>query len=300
MKKSDLVTTVAALFLFAVSSCYGQTLERTVGVLELEETVTVPAGDVLLVVFWPGSAADPSGPTPPNGDFVIHSGNFSGPVGYIATFSCGVPDFTDPGILFPCPNFLIAGADANLNAVLSNHSDVSNVGFGLGVACIIVDSDGDGLGDQHADNAYAQELTAAVDTDVANVLVGIDTAIEGNSLIDTDNDGVGDTSPIIDGKIPAMVYFYFGATAADVTFNALGPDQPADAESMTYLVLEAKPCPSGFERGDCNQDGEISLLDVAPFVSALKGDALCEADVDQNGVVDLLDVQPFIELLTGG
>ena len=53
--------------------------------------------------------------------------------------------------------------------------------------------------------------------------------------------------------------------------------------------------------GDINCDGEIDLLDVAPFVSVLTGGNLTiKADINQDGVVDLLDVAPFVELLTGG
>ena len=53
--------------------------------------------------------------------------------------------------------------------------------------------------------------------------------------------------------------------------------------------------------GDVNLDGEINLLDVAPFVDLLtQGNFLPEADVNQDGVVDLLDVAPFVDLLTGG
>ena len=60
-------------------------------------------------------------------------------------------------------------------------------------------------------------------------------------------------------------------------------------------------CPSGFERGDVNQDGSIDLLDVTPFVDAISaGSTQCEADVNGDGSVDLLDVGPFVALLTGG
>ena len=54
--------------------------------------------------------------------------------------------------------------------------------------------------------------------------------------------------------------------------------------------------------GDVNCDGEVNLLDVAPFVDILTGDAPfnAKADIDQSGSVDLLDVNPFVLLLTGG
>lgn len=53
--------------------------------------------------------------------------------------------------------------------------------------------------------------------------------------------------------------------------------------------------------GDINQDGNIDLLDVAPFVELLtNGKFQEEADINQDGVLDLLDVAPFVELLTDG
>ena len=50
--------------------------------------------------------------------------------------------------------------------------------------------------------------------------------------------------------------------------------------------------------GDLSGDGEITLLDVAPFVQAIQdGKFNCEADINEDGNVDLLDVNPFITLL---
>ena len=53
--------------------------------------------------------------------------------------------------------------------------------------------------------------------------------------------------------------------------------------------------------GDVNCDGELNLLDVAPFVALLQnGGFSTKADIDGNGVVNLLDVDPFIDLLASG
>ena len=50
--------------------------------------------------------------------------------------------------------------------------------------------------------------------------------------------------------------------------------------------------------GDVNGDGDINLLDVAPFVDLLASSMFqCEADINQDGAVNLLDVGPFVELL---
>lgn len=54
-------------------------------------------------------------------------------------------------------------------------------------------------------------------------------------------------------------------------------------------------------KGDVNGDGNINLLDVAPFV-ALVSDGIFqpEADVNCDGAVNLLDVSPFVALLSDG
>ncbi|MEM9410782.1 MAG: hypothetical protein AAGA30_06685 [Planctomycetota bacterium] len=52
--------------------------------------------------------------------------------------------------------------------------------------------------------------------------------------------------------------------------------------------------------GDVNCDGDVNLLDVAPFVDLIANGGFSEkADVNLDGVVDLLDVQPFVDLLAG-
>ena len=51
--------------------------------------------------------------------------------------------------------------------------------------------------------------------------------------------------------------------------------------------------------GDVNGDGQVDLLDVAPFIEAItSGTFVAEADINGDGSVDLLDVGPFVDLLT--
>ena len=53
--------------------------------------------------------------------------------------------------------------------------------------------------------------------------------------------------------------------------------------------------------GDVNLDGDVNLLDVAPFVEILlNADYQAEADINQDGEVNLLDVGPFVDILSGG
>ena len=52
--------------------------------------------------------------------------------------------------------------------------------------------------------------------------------------------------------------------------------------------------------GDINMDGEVDLLDVAPFVVLIvDGIFQAEGDINGDGEVDILDVAPFVEKLVG-
>ncbi|MEM9410617.1 MAG: dockerin type I domain-containing protein [Planctomycetota bacterium] len=54
------------------------------------------------------------------------------------------------------------------------------------------------------------------------------------------------------------------------------------------------------EFGDVNQDGEVDLLDVQPFIDLLaNGEYRYEADTNCDGDVNLLDVNGFIAILSG-
>ncbi|MEM9412336.1 MAG: DUF4465 domain-containing protein, partial [Planctomycetota bacterium] len=50
--------------------------------------------------------------------------------------------------------------------------------------------------------------------------------------------------------------------------------------------------------GDVNKDGEVNLLDIAPFVDLLTNQEYREvADINMDGMLDLLDVAPFVDLI---
>ena len=67
------------------------------------------------------------------------------------------------------------------------------------------------------------------------------------------------------------------------------------------LTVLLGQCDGGFLLGDVNLDGNVSLLDIGPFVErVVSGEFQAEADTNQDGVVDLLDIAPFVDILTGG
>ena len=55
-------------------------------------------------------------------------------------------------------------------------------------------------------------------------------------------------------------------------------------------------------KGDVNMDGEVTFLDISPFIMALSSPegAPDEADCSCDGIVNFLDIAPFINKLAGG
>ena len=83
-----------------------------------------------------------------------------------------------------------------------------------------------------------------------------------------------------DDEMDSFRIFSTGSFPADVTID--------NFEFVPFVTL-----------GDINGDGQINLLDVAPFVDLLAtGGFQLEADVNEDGEVNLLDVSIFVGLLS--
>lgn len=90
------------------------------------------------------------------------------------------------------------------------------------------------------------------------------------------------------GKSNEMLWFIFVPATINELEAYIGIDDVVLRE-LTFLL------------GDVNLDGNVNLLDVAPFVALLTNmEFQNEADFNQDGVVNLLDVAPFVDLLSGG
>ena len=88
--------------------------------------------------------------------------------------------------------------------------------------------------------------------------------------------------------------FDAGFDPRDAVYN---PDFPAPFPAYAFQACGEF---SAGLLGDVNRDGEVDLLDIAPFVDLLTaGEFQIEADINQDKQVDLLDVAPFVELLAG-
>ncbi|MEM9413040.1 MAG: dockerin type I domain-containing protein [Planctomycetota bacterium] len=78
--------------------------------------------------------------------------------------------------------------------------------------------------------------------------------------------------------------------------NVGGVGDPQDPFNNAGFVMSLTP--TGTILGDVNNDCEVNLLDVAPFVDLItEGAFQAEADINEDGIVDLLDVEPFVTLL---
>ncbi|MEM7786072.1 MAG: dockerin type I repeat-containing protein, partial [Planctomycetota bacterium] len=93
---------------------------------------------------------------------------------------------------------------------------------------------------------------------------------------------------------------HFTTNTNELVFGVIGDlsrFEPTGVEFNASVVFDE----ADFVIGDVNGDGEVNLLDVAPFVDTLAtGGFLPAADINEDGEVNLLDVAPFVDLLSGG
>jgi hypothetical protein len=106
----------------------------------------------------------------------------------------------------------------------------------------------------------------------------------------------------------------FGGTEVFIGFNASASDgqtllmtvndsTQANAQfairSISYNTAPVAPVTL---LGDCNLDGEVTFLDITPFINILSGAtaSIPEADCNEDGEVTFLDITPFISILSGG
>ena len=72
---------------------------------------------------------------------------------------------------------------------------------------------------------------------------------------------------------------------------------------QTLSILNPAEKPSDdIVKGDVNMDGEVTFLDISPFIMALSlpDAAPAEADCNCDGNVNFLDISVFINILAGG
>ncbi len=72
-------------------------------------------------------------------------------------------------------------------------------------------------------------------------------------------------------------------------------DQRFDLENLRFGLIDATTYPLG----DCDHNGVVNFLDIAPFISFLQIGYQREADINEDGIVDFLDINPFIAMLSG-
>ena len=140
-----------------------------------------------------------------------------------------------------------------------------------------------------------------------NLTIDGDLTLEGGQLLVTLTDGFD--AQIQDGQ-QFMLFQVNGNQSG--TFDGL-PEGAAVTSvdgidlNISYVggdgndvVLSAEAQGGGVLVGDVNLDGDVNLLDVAPFVDLIStGTFQLEADINEDGQVNLLDVSPFVMLLAG-
>ena len=110
----------------------------------------------------------------------------------------------------------------------------------------------------------------------------------GDEFLILENDGTDAISGVF--AQDSFVIAHFNGTPHQFTINYSG----GSGNDITLTSVA-----NVFKLGDCNQDGAVDFLDIAPFISILSAtDFLAEADTNEDGMVNFLDIAPFITLLS--
>ena len=154
---------------------------------------------------------------------------------------------------------------------------------------------------------FDRDFLASTDSVMAVVLDGLDFQDSGGFRFQAfANVTIGGELKIIVGEnLEADVgdqYFFLKAIGAQGAFDSI--DQSASRSATHGYEFEtlygSVIVTDKYLLGDANLDGELNLLDVAPFIERLLGDEFHrELDFDGDNVVTLLDVEPFVNLLIG-
>ena len=144
-----------------------------------------------------------------------------------------------------------------------------------------------------------------VDTEVGNrealIANGELLLVEGNA-VDWNGDGVIDAS-----DNGAMISDFTGISS--LTASRASTKETFRIYFTADVDVGGMTLEGGFELevpsipillGDMNCDGQVDLLDVAPFVKFLSSGVYApQADINQDGAVNLLDIDPFVTFLGG-
>ena len=113
------------------------------------------------------------------------------------------------------------------------------------------------------------------------------------------NSASADHNAVTTGATTFGVGEYTSVAASESHGFAIWADGRSNDGNMA-VYLNRFELPAAVLKGDVNDDGDINLLDVAPFVDALNsGEFVASADINCDELVNLLDVVPFVELLSG-
>ena len=101
------------------------------------------------------------------------------------------------------------------------------------------------------------------------------------------------------GKVDFIVLPAPAANTVDITIStgSGGIVNQGAAVNATFGIATIDVS-TGPLLGDVNQDGQVDMFDVDPFIQViLSGGFQAEADIDGDGAVNLRDVTPFVALL---
>lgn len=192
-------------------------------------------------------------------------------------------------------------------SALNGDSVVTNIGSpnALGVNNLTINNAGydllGGAGTESNDFNPGESWVMEFDVDVIITELNFASLGTGDESIDVTIEG-GATTNFVDAPDDGDDYVNpFGTTVitagTNITFTGVG--SLADAGARVAEITVQIPG-TGVLLGDVDLDGEVTFLDIQPFIAVLSGNGFqLEADCDESGVVDFLDISVFIAILAG-
>lgn len=145
------------------------------------------------------------------------------------------------------------------------------------------------------------QYTDIVVTDQAGVATGGTTlTVSLDPYVDPSNAAALGLAPFDYATFINGAHFYAGADiGGDV--DVAGASVPGGIVTFSNAQIEINPVVITPLLGDVNCDGQVSFLDIAPFIALLSNSGFdVKADINSDGVVSFLDIAPFIDILNGG